>query len=603
MTGAIWRSAFVAVLFAIHPINVESVAWVAERKNVLSTFFWMLTVLSYIYFARRSTIYRYLLICVTFTLGLLAKPMLVTLPFVLLLLDFWPLQRFSFMAADNANRKFMAADNANRKPSPTGANPAVCQDAAHRLVLEKIPLFMLSGISIYLSSASLKGAGNVISTHLIPIHLRVSNAVVSYLQYGFKLIWPLDLAVFYPYPKTIALWLVGVCLAVLAVISAGALMSRKSYPYLAVGWLWYLGTLVPVSGLVQAGLWPALADRWAYVPSIGIFMMISWGIAEVVKRWPYKTRVLLAGALTVLIVLMAVAWNQTRYWTDSKTLFAHAVKVAPNSWVNQFHLGSALSNDGDDAQAIHHYQLALSLNQESAGTHHNFGNSLLALGQIDSAIYHFGEALKLNPNSSLAYNSLGLALLRTGRMEAAINSFKQAVKAGTKSKKAQQNLSLSLVVQHRINMAARQMKQALAFSVNDPELSDKMQILLKSKKTLAEVLEHYQKALSRQPGYRRLNPDNIASVSRVKKDYERSLNRFKAITEKLPANGDAFYHIACIYSRRNNTVGALKWIERALKIGFLHEELLEFDSDLDNIRPMAMFQKISKYNNHNDLKS
>lgn len=584
MTGALWRSALVAVLFAVHPINVESVAWVAERKNVLSTFFWMLSVLAYCYYVRRTTIYRYLMVCAVFTLGLLAKPMLVTLPFVLLLLDFWPLQRFAFMTAKGDNHK----------SAPNGTKAmAVCREAAHCLVLEKIPLFILAGISIYLSSASLKGAGNVISMHSIPIHLRITNALVSYLKYCFKLIWPVDMAVFYPYPQSIALGQAAACLAVLAIISVWVVRTRNRFPYLAVGWFWYLGTLVPVSGLVQAGLWPALADRWAYIPFIGLFIMISWGIDDLVKRRLYKTRLLLPGTFAVLIALTALAWNQTGYWASSKTLFAHAVKVEPNSWVTQFHLGAALSHHGDDAQAIQHYQSAITLNAGSSKTHHNMGNSLLALGQIDDAINHFGEALKRNPGFILAHNSLGLANLRTGRIEAAIKSFRRAVEAGPKSKKSQQNLNLALFFQDHINTAVNRMMQALSFSVNDAELNDKMQILLQSKRELAQAVDQFHMALSRQPGYSRLDPDNIVSVSTVKKEYERSLDRFKAITQKLPLDGDASYHIACIYARREDTVEALAWLERAMKIGFRHRDLLKIDSDLNNIRQATVSKELT----------
>ncbi|MBC2695325.1 MAG: hypothetical protein HF982_08645, partial [Desulfobacteraceae bacterium] len=238
MTGALWRSAFVATLFALHPLNVESVAWVAERKNVLSTFFWMLTMLAYVHYTTRPGLYRYLLTLLFLMLGLMAKPMLVTLPFVLLLLDYWPLERL-------------------RNQSP------------FNLILEKIPFFAFSAVSVYISSLSVKYYGIVVSTELVPMQIRIANALVSYVKYIEKMIWPKNLAIFYPFPDTLPIWQILGAGLFLASISFLVFLNLRKKPYLCMGWLWFLGTLIPVIGLKQAGLWPAMADRWAYVPFVG----------------------------------------------------------------------------------------------------------------------------------------------------------------------------------------------------------------------------------------------------------------------------------------------------------------------------------------------
>jgi len=295
------------LLFNRMTLNVDSVAWIAERKNLLSTAFWMLTSLCYVYYSRRPGLRPYLLTLLLFCLGLLAKPMLVTLPFVLLLLDYWPLGRF-------------------RPHQPRGITPL-------RLILEKVPFFALSIGSIYVSSLSLTAYKGFISTASVPLTLRIENALVSYVTYMAKMIWPAPLAVFYPYPEGIAGWKVIGAGAVLAGVSALSLWAWRRAPYLLVGWLWFLGTLVPVSGLLQAGLWPAMADRWAYVPLIGLFVMTAWGVPDLLGQWRHRRNVLAASALVFLVGLGICAARQVSHWKNSVTLFSHAVAVTPQNWL------------------------------------------------------------------------------------------------------------------------------------------------------------------------------------------------------------------------------------------------------------------------------
>ncbi|MBW2440644.1 MAG: hypothetical protein JRH12_09235, partial [Deltaproteobacteria bacterium] len=291
MTGALWRSVFVAALFALHPINVESVAWVAERKNVLSTFFMMLTLLAYGFYAAKPGLVRYLMLVALFVLGLLAKPMLVTLPFVLLLLDYWPLGRFSVR-------------DATVKRS----------DRVLSLILEKVPLFLLSGLSVIASSVSVQA---IKSLEAVPMTMRLGNALVSYMKYMGKMFWPFNLAVFYPYPQSISAGQLLGSIIILVMVSGFAIFLLKQHAYFAVGWFWYLGTLVPVCGLVQAGLWPAMADRWAYVPLIGLYIAIVWGIAELVEKHPSCRKPISVTAILVIGILCATTWLQLGYWKNS----------------------------------------------------------------------------------------------------------------------------------------------------------------------------------------------------------------------------------------------------------------------------------------------
>ena len=259
MTGAIWKSAFVAALFAVHPLNVDSVAWIAERKNLLSTTFWFSTMLAYVYYAKSPSLRRYLLVFAGMTAGLLAKPMLVTLPCVLLLMDFWPLNRTTVpWQAQTANKRFPEA-------------------SLYQLIAEKIPLLILSAISTFLSVVSLDHHDQFVAHDIIPLWLRIENAIVSYIKYIYKIFWPGDMAIFYPFPDAIPVWQVlGAFLLLIAIFLIVFLLIRKM-PFLPVGWLWFTGTLVPVSGIIQGGRWPAIADRWTYVPAIGIFIIASWG--------------------------------------------------------------------------------------------------------------------------------------------------------------------------------------------------------------------------------------------------------------------------------------------------------------------------------------
>ena len=560
MTRALWRSAFVAALFALHPINVESVAWIAERKNVLSTFFWMLTLLAYAYYHGKPGIVRYLILLFVFALGLLAKPMLVTLPFVLFLLDYWPLGQ-------------------NGRQEPNG----IFERALFDRITEKIPLLVLSGLSVYLASSSLRGLGNYISLESIPMTLRIENALVSYIKYIGKMIWPANLAVFYPYPDTVPVWQVVGALIFIVCISIFVMFRLKQHAYLAVGWFWFMGTLVPVSGMLQAGLWPAMADRWAYVPLIGLFIMIVWGGNEIVNRWRLKLTPVACTVLAILMTLIMVSRIQVGYWTDSITIFEHAIAATGGSWVAHNNLGKALTDLGDEAQAFQHYSAALRHNPNSAHIHVNFGSALLTQGKIEEAADHFEHALKLDPNFTEAYINLGLAYVRRGNIDNAVCLFRIALQKKPDHANANQNLKLALSIQEKINRAARRMQQALKIDPAESGLDLKIVELSKRKRDLMEAVNQFQKALARQLGFVQLEAENISAVSTVMKEYERLLPLFLKIDEIQPHSADTSYHIACLYSRKGMVEESIRWLKKALANNPSRREIFLTDPDFERM--------------------
>ena len=302
MTGNLWKSGFVAALFALHPLHVESVAWASERKDVLSTFFWMLTLIGYIRYVQRKSLQRYLIVVLFFILGLLSKPMLVTLPFVLLLLDYWPFRRIQFEQQAIPWRDIL------------------------KLILEKIPLSLLAATSAYITFLAQTEGRVVKSLDQFPIGIRLSNALVSYVTYIFKMIFPTKLAVLYPHPGMYPLWKITGALFILICISFFAVKSARKYPYICIGWFWYTGTMIPVIGLVQVGM-QSMADRYTYIPFIGLFIVITWGLSDLMGKFQYRKFCIGFASLLVFPILLIITWKQIGYWKNSVTLYTHAINV------------------------------------------------------------------------------------------------------------------------------------------------------------------------------------------------------------------------------------------------------------------------------------
>jgi protein O-mannosyl-transferase len=457
MTNALWQSFFVATIFAIHPLHVESVAWVAERKDVLSAFFWMLTTGAYIYYVERPGPARYMAVPVFFALGLMAKPMLVTLPFVLLLLDFWPLQRFQQKAAapgarkeshepespdqrKGKSKKKQAGKGAGRATPLTAAMPLPAGPGFHWTLLrpllwEKIPLFALTALSCIVTYLAQQKGGAVASIEAYPLGARIANAFVSYILYIAKTIWPGNLAVLYPHPGSWPLWQVLGALFLLAAATFMAILRAKRFPYLAVGWLWYVGTLVPVIGIVQVG-GHSMADRYTYIPLIGLFIIAAWGIPELLERWRFRKEALAASSAVIFLGLTAATWAQVGYWRNSITLYDHALEVTSNNQVIYNNRGAAYNDLGNLNQAISDFDKAIEIYPKYDKAYFNRGNALGQRGDFDKAISDFDRAIELNPRYAAAYFNRGNAQGEKGRYDKAISDFDRAIELNPNYAKA-----------------------------------------------------------------------------------------------------------------------------------------------------------------------
>ncbi len=392
MTGKLWQSSFVAALFALHPLHVESVAWLSERKDVLSTFFWMLTMLSYVRYTGKPGIITYLPVLFFFIIGLMAKPMLVTLPFVLLLLDYYPLRRLRF----TDDKKIIIKKSSISHFSLLTSH--------FSLLSEKIPLLIFAAISSVITLLAQQSGGAVRSLYEQPLTYRITNAMISYVGYIEKMIIPHDLAIFYP-PCIFSWWQIAGASLLLLAVSFFVIKRIKDYPYLFTGWFWYIGTLVPVIGFVKAGS-QAMADRYTYIPLIGLFMMIAWGIPELIERWRIRKTIFNTVVTAYILILSVTAWMQVQYWKNSITLFSHALEVTENNILVQTNLGLALIEQGRTDEGIIHYLKALQLEPDNAKIHNNLGVALFQKGRIKEAIAHFQKALETNPNDADAKQNL-----------------------------------------------------------------------------------------------------------------------------------------------------------------------------------------------------
>jgi tetratricopeptide (TPR) repeat protein len=420
MTDSAWPSAFVAALFAIHPMHVESVAWISERKDVLSTLFWLLTMAAYIAYAERGGAFRYLLTLGLFAFGLMAKPMLVTLPFVLLLLDYWPLNRFELKSAK------LAQDGKRSRQNRKSARPK--RSVFTRLIIEKIPFLALVAVSSVITFFVQRSSGAVVDVNYISVQKRFANAFVSYFEYISKMFWPANLAIFYPFPKAgLPFWEVTLCVLVLVVISLLVIRFGRRRKYLLVGWFWFIGTLVPVIGVVQVGV-QAYADRYTYIPYIGLFIMIAWGISELVSKWAYGKLVLGAFMIVVLVLLGIRSFGQISYWRNSKTVFSHALEITQDNYVVHSCLGEYYLKQGELTSAIQECREAIKINPAWTYAHINLGSALAKEGKYAEAFNQFKQAVELNPDIAGAHYDLGKTLGIQGRFDGALEQFREAVR-------------------------------------------------------------------------------------------------------------------------------------------------------------------------------
>jgi len=491
MTGALWRSALVAALFSLHPLHVESVAWVAERKDVLSTFFWILTMWAYVRQVERPALNRYLLTLFFFALGLMAKPMLVTLPFVLLLLDYWPLERFGIGQLDTDTRATASAPSTFKEQT----------FPIFRLFWEKAPFFVLATASSVVTFVVQQQGGTVKAVEVFPVKIRIANAMFSYVSYMGKMIWPQGLAVFYPHPgNSLPMWQAAGAGLLLLGITILVLRAARRHQYLLVGWLWYLGTLVPVIGLVQVGD-QAMADRYTYVPLIGLFIIISWGVPELLAKWRHRAIVVPIVTAAVLIVLVSFTWRQLQHWQDSISLLQHTLNVTKNNALAHNNLGNTLVQQGKIDEAITHFVSALRIKPDSSNAHNNLGIALLELGNIEGAIAHFTETLRLQPDLAETHNNLGVALFKQGRLDEAVAHYLSAVRLKPDYEEAYNNLGNALALQGKLDGAAAQYAKALEIRANYPEAHNNLGVALARQGKLKEAIMQFREALRLKPDY------------------------------------------------------------------------------------------------------
>jgi tetratricopeptide (TPR) repeat protein len=516
MTHALWKSAFVAALFALHPLHVESVAWIAERKDVLSAFFWMLTMGAYLFYAEKPGLKKYLLTLLFFSLGLMAKPMLVTLPCVLLLLDYWPLDRLCFNHSldtpkiseskkEKRRARKIASQAKGKGPSPP--DQSRLWQRLWPLIREKIPFFALSVISTMLTIIGQQERGALESFEVFPIGARIGNALISYIRYIGMTIYPEGLAVFYPHQGTPPLWEVSLAAAFLLIVTLLIIRWAANMPYLAMGWLWYLGTLVPVIGIIQVGM-QSMADRYTYIPIIGLFVATAWAVPDIARNWRYRQYILAAGAGIVLSALMFSTWTQVKYWQNSITLFEHTIQVTNDNYLAHNNLGVALNDAGKREEAMAHYREAIRMKPSYEEAHFNLGNNLSAQGRTDEAILNYQEALRLRPNYAKAHNNLAALLISKKMFKEAISHYREALKTDPTNWGTQYNLGVAWMSIERYEEAIGQFQEAIRFNPRFIQAHNAWGIALARSGKTGEAIDHFREALRIKPNFREAN-DNL----------------------------------------------------------------------------------------------
>ncbi len=561
LTGRFWAAAFVAAVFAIHPLRVESVAWVTERKDVLSGLFFMLTLLCYTkaVTGRRwlvtgtqpeaaAALVRsryYWLAVVFFALGLMSKPMLVTLPFVLLLLDYWPLGRVAGGTCEVRS----------------GNRPAAKPPAPGFLILEKIPFLLLSAAAGVVTVLAQRNA--IASVQAIDLSSRIGNALVSYVVYVWQMIYPVGLAVFYPYPQNhLSLGEVGLSLLVLCLITAGVVVGRRRHPCLLVGWLWYLGMLVPVIGLLQAGD-QARADRYTYLPQIGLYVLATWGAMELCGAWRHGRAVMGAAAAVVLGMLLARARDQTRYWKDSEILWTHALACTSENYLARNNLGLALASEGKPAEAIDQYRRALQIMPDYAKAHNNLGVALAGESRWGEAIEHYERALQLEPDYAEVHNNLGIALAGEGRWTEAIEHYERALQLEPDYAGAHINLGVSLAGQGRLAEAIEQYERALQLTPDDAEACYNLGNALAGAGRQAEAVQQYERALQLRPDHAGAH-NNLGMALANEGRLAEAIEEYERVIQLKPDAAEPYYNLGNALDRQGKSAEAVPYFEQAL---------------------------------------
>ncbi len=551
MTGDLWPSAFVAALFAIHPLRVESVAWVAERKDILSGLLFMLTLAAYVGYVRRPfSLCRYLLVTALFVLGLMAKAMLVTLPVVLLLLDYWPLER---MGATAQQALLPEQARLPRQDSLT----------LLRLLLEKLPWLVLAAASCVITRYAQDTS--LISTEVLTLPPRIANALVSYATYLCRSVYPLGLAAFYPHPQnSLPVWMIAGSLLLLVGVFLAVFVCRRKCPYLLVGWLWFLGMLVPVIGLVQVGF-QSMADRYAYLPQLGLCIALAWGAECISRQWPYRRSI--GGAASVLVVmsLACCAWQQASYWKDDETLWPHALACTSKNWLAHNNLGAVLGSRGRLDEAIAHYQSALEIKPDYAGIYFNLGAALAEREEVNEAVIQYRKALEINPNYADAHNNLGTVLASQGRVDEAITQYQKALEINPDHARAHNNLGIVLAGRGRVDEAIANYQEALQIKPDYPEAYNNLGAVLFRNGRWDEAIADYQKALEIKPDYADAH-NNLGIVLAGRGRIDEAIAQYQKALECKPDYAEAHNNLGIVLARNGRVDEAITHYLKALEI-------------------------------------
>ncbi len=560
MTGCAWQSGFVAALFTLHPLHVESVAWVSERKDVLSTFFWLLTMGGYVLYVERPGKLRFLLPLLFFALGLMAKPMLVTLPFVLLLMDYWPLGR---LGGD-----FGMPDERLDNPHPASYTAPFVGRGQDRpmlaLVVEKLPFFVLSGAACWLTIYAQQGKGAVGSLERFPMAVRITNAVVSYVKYIGKTIWPENLAAYYPHPGIASgLWVLGAFL-LLVVVSILAVRTIRRLPWFIVGWLWFLGTLVPVIGFLQVGA-QAMADRYTYVPLIGLFIITAWGFPQLVAGWRNREKLLALAGTSLLVIFTVSSWFQVRHWKNSITLYEHALHVTKNNYFAHDGMGLYLASQGKNDDALQQYLAALKIRPDFAEAHNHLGNVLKMKGIYDQAIDHYKEALRIKPEYAEAYYNLGHILAKQGMVADAVKHYSAALKLRPEYPEVHYHLGTALLKQGKIDKAITHYAKALNKRPNDAKIFNQLGYALIKKGKINEAGIQFSKAVRAEPLFARAHY-NLGHVLLNQGRLKEAAFHYSCVLQIEPENVGAHFALAIVYLRQGKLDEAIAHNREALRL-------------------------------------
>lgn len=564
MTDAVWRSAFVAALFAVHPLHVESVAWVAERKDVLSTFFWMLTMWAYLSYvkaprpmasakakpARKSRSsapnasagrtgrrQAYLLLILAYMLGLLSKPMLVSLPLVLILLDFWPL----------------------RKSQITNLKSQI----------DKLPLFGLAFASCMVTFFAQRGAGAVQAADQYPIGVRLANAAVAYAAYLGKMVWPAKLSAFYPHPgRDLPAWLPIVCTIGLALITYASIRLAKSAPYVTVGWLWYLITLVPVIGLIQVGR-QAMADRYTYIPLIGIFIVIAWGVPEMLARFGSpRSRSAVLGALATGIVatLSVLTWHEVGYWKNGITLMTRALKTTSGNYAVHYLLADAYSDAGQKDKMLYHYSQSARKNPRFDFGLVRYGTALIDAGDVDKGLAQLHLALKHDPEFPMAHNELGLYWMKQGKIDRAIKHFRAAIKPQPNNASAHYNLGTALQRDKQFEEAMKEFTKAAELDPNMAQPHYSLGAMYLGAQDWESGIRELKKAVALKPDWPQPRFD-LACAYAAQGDLNTAMIHLEKVVRMNPDWGIPRLWYATGLQRQGNYAAAWRELHEAERLG------------------------------------